>query len=299
MGLTKPSFLCIGAPKSGTTSLYDILKQHPDIFLPNFKEPHFFDNDENYGHGLSWYLQSYFTESNERQLLGEFTPTYLSNFKAHQRIASDLNSDLKLIVLLRDPVDRAYSHYLHTKRDELEHFTFQEALAKESERLIKSDLSDIEKMRFSYLKQSDYFNQFTHLFKYFKKEQVRVFVFETDFISNRKKMIANLLMFLEVKPLTLNVNIKSNPASVARSKTLKKFMKSDSFLRRIAKNIVPSLELRQKIRNKIHASNNKTKAPQKLTKELRLSIFNQYFKEDVNRLEALLKKDLKIWKDNV
>ena len=79
---------------------------------------------------MNWYLQSYFTESNEGQLLGEFTPTYLSNLNAHQRIASDLNSDLKLIVLLRDPVDRAYSHYLHTKRDELEHFTFQEALAK-------------------------------------------------------------------------------------------------------------------------------------------------------------------------
>ena len=61
-----PNFMCIGAAKSGTTTLYDILAQHPDIYVPSFKEPHFFDVTENFKKRLEWYQKSYYASANKK-----------------------------------------------------------------------------------------------------------------------------------------------------------------------------------------------------------------------------------------
>ena len=66
--MSLPNFMCIGAAKSGTTTLYDILKQHPEIFIPAFKEPHFFDIPENYNNGIEWYEKNYFRNINTKTI---------------------------------------------------------------------------------------------------------------------------------------------------------------------------------------------------------------------------------------
>ena len=130
------NFMCIGAVKSATTSLFQILKQHPLISVSSFKEPHFFDNSDNYKKGKEWYLKNYFSNIDSSQVIGEFTPTYLSSNLSPKRISETFGTNIKLIVILRNPIDRAYSHYLHTKRDEHEDLGFIDAVKNENYRSV-------------------------------------------------------------------------------------------------------------------------------------------------------------------
>ena len=69
--MSLPNFMCLGAAKSGTTSLYDILRQHADIYIPSFKEPHFFDIPENFSNGLEWYEKVYFKNA-DKKIIADF-----------------------------------------------------------------------------------------------------------------------------------------------------------------------------------------------------------------------------------
>ncbi len=126
-----PSYLIVGAQKAGTTFLYQEMTRHPQISAALTKEIHFFD--DHYQRGLHWY-QGFFPGAGSR-VMGEATPSYLFHPHAIGRIAHDL-PDAKLIVLLRDPVRRAFSQYLHETRLGFERApTFEEALALEPQRL--------------------------------------------------------------------------------------------------------------------------------------------------------------------
>ena len=92
--MSLPNFMCIGAAKSGTTTLYDILKQHPEIFIPAFKEPHFFDIPENYNNGIELYERNYFRKADNR-IIADFTPSYFFEKEAPKRIFKDIGSICK------------------------------------------------------------------------------------------------------------------------------------------------------------------------------------------------------------
>lgn len=110
-----PNFLIIGAPKAGTTSLAAHLAAHPDVFVAEEKEVHFFD--ENFDRGVAWY-ESRFAKGAGRRAMGDATPTYMFRQHALERMAA-LLPDAKLIAVLRNPVDRMYSHYwwMHVLRE--------------------------------------------------------------------------------------------------------------------------------------------------------------------------------------
>ena len=107
-----PDFLGVGTQKGGTTYLHNLLKCHPQIFLAHPKEIHFFSL--HWQKGKDWYL-SHFNDATDNQVCGEFTPYYLYHPEAPQRICS-LLPDVKNIILLRDPVERALSQYFHSTR---------------------------------------------------------------------------------------------------------------------------------------------------------------------------------------
>ena len=221
-----PNFLCIGAAKSGTTTLYEILKQHSNIFLPSFKEPHFFDDDERFKKGIEWYHNTYFSSINKEKLVGEFTPTYLSSPYSAKRIKSSLDIDVKLLVLLRNPVDRAYSHFLHTKRDQYEDLLFLDALEKENKRLSVAENSRdfLSNLRYSYIEQGKYFKHIKRYLQEFERGQIHIMIFE-EFIKNPQEEVEKVLSFLGVEKQTLNVAIQSNQASKPRSVGLKNIMR--------------------------------------------------------------------------
>ena len=101
-----PDFLVVGVPKAGTTSLAAYLSAHPQVFMPAEKELHFFDTD---AHDLAWYAQQ-FAPASDALAAGEATPTYLFRERALKRMV-DVVPDARLMVIMRNPVDRAYSHY--------------------------------------------------------------------------------------------------------------------------------------------------------------------------------------------
>jgi len=128
-----PGFLVIGAQKAGTTALYAYLRQHPAITGPSWKEVSFFDR--HYARGEAWYRGNFPNSLRARgDLVGEASPSYLFHPLAPERVTG-LVPDAKLIALVRNPVDRAYSHYQHEVALDREPLSFEDALAAEEERL--------------------------------------------------------------------------------------------------------------------------------------------------------------------
>jgi hypothetical protein len=136
-----PDFIIIGGQRCGTTSLFNYLTQHPDVFPSCPKEVHYFSI--HYHKGVNWYRshfplvmqKSYVERGHDRRFVaGEATPYYIAHPHAPQRIAETV-PEAKLIVLLRNPVDRAYSHYHYEVKNGLETLSFAEAIDREDERL--------------------------------------------------------------------------------------------------------------------------------------------------------------------
>jgi hypothetical protein len=157
--LLLPSFLGIGVQKGGTTSLASLLRQHPLIHLPPKKELQYFTYHSNMP--LSWYA-SQWSNADSYRVRGEITPYYIFHPYAHQRIRSTLPF-VKLIILLRDPVERTLSQYFHAKRLGHESLDLQDALSSEDERLADSfskletpGYRDVKHQENSYLSRSRY-----------------------------------------------------------------------------------------------------------------------------------------------
>lgn len=193
-------FLCIGAQKSGTTLLYKQLKKIDKIFLPKKKELHFFDDIKNYNKGIESYLE-YFKDAKEYQVKGEITPAYIFFDTVPRRIKQLLgNKQIKFIVILRNPIDRAYSQYnMSFSMQGHEKLSFEQALIYENYRLV--EYADC--VNFSYLKRGFYSHQVLNYFKYFKREQFKFILYE-EFVKDQSKYIFEILQFLG-----LDINIKN------------------------------------------------------------------------------------------
>ena len=172
--MTLPDFLGVGTQKGGTTYLYELLKRHPQVFLAEPKEQHFFSL--HWQRGADWYRRQ-FASAAESQICGEITPYYLFHPEAPARIQS-LLPNVKLIVLLRDPVERALSQYFHSRRLGLDHLDSEEAFAAETSRLmnsaetLKQGLPHISHQQHSYLSRSRYEEQLTCFDQYFTPDQI-------------------------------------------------------------------------------------------------------------------------------
>lgn len=167
-----PNFLIIGAMRSGTTSLARYLGAHPDVFVAQDKELHFFDLNRD--RGLDWY-RAQFTGAEGERMVGEATQTYMYDGEAVDRMASDL-PDAKLIAILRDPVKRAYSHYWQNHARGTEPLSFPDAIAAEPERLASSDKQS--RFFFSYVDRGLYVRQLRRICEHYPRASLHVLLFE-------------------------------------------------------------------------------------------------------------------------
>lgn len=192
----KPHFLGIGTQKGGTSTLYHLLKLHPDIYLPDGKEQHYFTS--HYQRGDHWYNEQ-FSQAKPGQVRGEITPYYLFHPKAPKRIFRYRPSILT-IVLLRDPVERALSQYFHARRHGFEPLQLKDALAAEADRLASGDPYSHQKH--SYVSRSRYIEQLDRYEALFGKDQILVLRSE-DLFQDPGKTWVKIQQFLgvEVKPL--------------------------------------------------------------------------------------------------
>ena len=291
--MTLPNFMCLGAAKSGTTTLYDILRQHPDIYIPAFKEPHFFDIPENYKNGIEWYKRNYFRNANKK-IIADFTPSYFFEKEAPKRIFKNLGRDMKFLVVFRNPVDRAYSHYLHSKRDDHESENFEKSLELEVSRLNKHEnQSDyLSYLRHSYVHQGLYAQMINRYLQYFSLDNFLFIHFENELLQERELTIKRILEFLEIDSVLLRTDIRSNPSSKEKSKSLKKLMNKRGWWRDVIKFMIPSVQLRQIIRNRIQRINITEFKAQQLSQEVKSNLLEKYFRKDISDLEKTLNKKM-------
>lgn len=237
----KPSFLIIGAQKAGSSSLFNYLGQHPDITLPSKKELHFFDIQ--YDKGTEWY-ESLFPESinYENQITGEASPYYLFHPLAPEYVRCHYPG-IKLIILLRDPVDRAYSHFqMERKRNTEPEPSFTLAIEMENNRISGEEqkilnreiLSGAKFQRWSYMKRGLYGQQLQRWLRFFPREQFLIIRSE-DFFSSTLLWMQQIHTFLGVRdipPVNLSpVNSNKYPElPVSVKDKLKDYFHDDGLL---------------------------------------------------------------------
>ena len=210
-----PDFLLIGAMKSGTTSLFNYICQHPAVLRPKSKELHYYDN-RRYG---TWTLEDYleqFPEKPQGFITGEATPFYLRHKHAPEWVANDF-PDVKLIAVLRNPVERAYSHYQQRFRKGKEGKEFLEVLKIEDETMADALLVDIKdpvyKAKFpdsySYLSRGLYCEQLTNWEKRFPKDRFHVLITE-DLLASAKDELAKIFVHLQLTPTDVHNKVEVN-----------------------------------------------------------------------------------------
>ena len=292
------NLFCIGCPKSGTTTLFKILCQHSQIHTPKFKEPFFFNNS-NYQNSIDWYAKTYYDDIKNEKWVLDFTPSYLYSDEALFRINEySKGKDLKFIVMLRNPVERAYSHYLHTLRDGLEDLDFNDAIQAESERLLNYENNLLSQLKYSYVYQSLYHKHLSKYFESFGRNNFFVINYDSQLLdkSEFKLMISDLQNFLEIKIENLNIEIKENSASESRFKFLQTLVNSNGLHKRLARLLFRSKLNRQILVNKLRKLNEKKMVKKDVEAEFKKNLYDKYFHADVLKLESLLGKKLN-WND--
>jgi hypothetical protein len=288
-----PGFLIAGAQKAGTTFLWSILRQHPEVFLPSQKEINFFESSsDNYEKGAGWYRR-FFLLVDKEKAVGEASPRYMFYSHVAERIYK-FNKNMKLILVLRNPVTRAESHYLHNVKHGIESLGFSDALISEEKRIKESTFNY---RAFGYVARGMYSRQIKEYLKFFDKESILILVFE-DLIADPEKNMRRVHEFLGVPEHKYTFsNGKKNERSYVRSLTLNKALlrcKENARLNVIAKYVVPT-SLRRSILERLRKFNRKGKQKNILNKEISKYIYKKTA-EDIDELESKFELLLEKWK---
>lgn len=292
-----PNFLVVGASKSGTTSLYHYLKQHPDIFLSDKqKEGRYFSQmegnyngpgDSNVDLTITRSFDDYktlFSGYNGEKAVGDISPEYLYFYeKAIPQIKKDLNDEVKIVIILRSPVERAFSGYLHFKRDRRETLSFEEGLEMEQERKANNWI-----WAWQYKNSGLFFKQVKAYSDNFKN--VKIIVFD-DFKENPDKVLKELCQFLEVdSDFAFDTSYKYNVSGNPKSQALYKLETSRGLVKFI-KRFIPN-KLVQKIKRRYTGEKQMVKP--EMSNDTKNKLID-FFKADILKLQKLTGNDLSKW----
>lgn len=195
-----PDFIIAGAPRSGTTWLYCLLDQHPEVYMakPMRPEPKFFLVDKIYQQGVEYYARTWFSATGKAKVAGEKSTNYLESVIVAERIHKYLPK-VKLIFILREPVERAFSNYLWSRINGMENEDFDTALSLEIER----ERNLPEKFRYArphaYFSRGIYAQLLRPYFDLFPREQILCLRHE-DIIDKPEVLVKRLHLFLAVQP---------------------------------------------------------------------------------------------------
>lgn len=207
MTLRQPNFLIIGSQKAGTTSIYHILRQHPQIFMPERKEVNYFFLDAEYERGYDAYLAHFTPAPPDTVALGEASPGYICHPLAPRRIHQRL-PDIRLVLTVRNPIDRAYSQYWDNRRSLSEHRTFDQVIATALE-------ADYHPGRLGYFSRGTYIQYIQRYLEFFPREKLLVLPFD-DLRQDPAGFYRRLFAFLGVDPgfNTAGMDRSYNPAAI-------------------------------------------------------------------------------------
>lgn len=293
-GKFKLDFVGIGAEKAGTTWVADCLREHPEVNVPKVKEIFFFNDYDphflsiknyRYSRGLSWYARQ-FNGGTKGKKVGEVSPTYLYSRVAAERIKKDFPQG-KIIVVLREPVARAFSQYIHDKRlGVIKDITFDETV----------------RMYRNYLEKGYYSKYLKNYFEIFGRENVFI-LFHEDLLGKPKKCVKDLYNFLgikDIKYIPKNLKKKKNIAGRARYSILNyMMMQLDYYLREkkmdFILKLIDSLGVRRLAIYMRNINSTKLIKYPKIEKETE-RFLKMVYRLEIEKLEKMLNKDLGKWK---
>ncbi len=287
----RPSFICVGAGKAGTTWLWEMLRLHPDVYLPDVKEIHYFNDiayegsdvrNPNHRKPVAWYLR-FFAPARPGQVCGEISPSYLWSETAPDAIHA-FDPGMRILIMLRDPVERLFSSYLFgQQKGEIGRVSFEEALLTVDYLLARSPCS----------------RSVARYLELFGPEQVKV-VFHEDLSTDPRALLLDVERFLGVAPFVpTEVTERRNVTGASRFPTATTFL------------------MRNRIRLKRHGLEWLVEAGKRVgvvrvfrwfqaqvrPYEQRPTVapgteaaLREFFREDVEHLERLLGEDLRRWK---
>lgn len=294
-----PNVIILGAPKSGTSSIYEYFKKHDEIFVPSNKEIHYFSDDlkskNPYRRDLYYAM---FANANRDTAVVDVAVLYMYSNVAVKRIKEELGN-IKLICLLRNPVDAVHAFHSQMVFTGNEDVTDLEKAWKLQElRQSGMHLPDNMYQHPNLLQYQDIFKygeQVERIFKYFPKENVH-FIFFNNFTMDTAYEMKKLYEFIGVRDPGDLIYKKYNPSKKVRSRMLNRIIfDRQSVLRKVATGIITDRKIRLKLVNTIRRLNS-VKAPRPpLISSMQQTIRNAYM-EDIKKLENLLKVNLDDWK---
>ena len=308
-GRAKPNFFIVGAPKCGTTSLHEYLQRHPDVFMPFFKEPHFFGSDlvgsrfRQFRGKPDRYLKLFRDALGEKRI-GESSPWYLASGRAAEEIHG-YDPAAKIIIMLRNPIDMMYSmwsQFRYSGNEQIE--SFEEALAAEADRRARRRIRRAAHCitGLYYREMARFAEQVPRYFDRFGRENVLVIIFD-DFRADTPVTFRAVVDFLEVDS---NYNITfdvRNPNKEVRLEWLQKLIVGSGFSLMLLKDrltylatthaLVPYAYRTRAVQGVI-AVYTKYERRSPLTTELRQRLASE-LESEIDALSALLDRDLSHW----
>lgn len=300
----KPNFLIVGAAKSGSTSLYHYLNQHPEVYMPRNKEPNYFVAD--YQKGMSKKCPSYnidmrrmVFDSNDyynlfnkvkefHKAIGEASVTYL--FKPDEAITKIKNElgDIKILIILRNPIKRAFSHYSYACELGFENLNFKEAIKMESERLNNNWSST-----FAYISQGMFCKQLIAYKKAFSNVHI---LFLDDFINNKQHELKKIYNFLEIDPFFKNNFVENfNVSGIPKIRFFHKYFVHDNFFKKIFKKILKNFISEKMLSKMLRKARLLNQGEKMILTNEENEILKLIYKKDIQCLSKFLQKDLKFW----
>lgn len=303
-----PNFLIIGAAKSGTTALWHYLRQHPQIYMSPRKHTRFFayevedpgfrgPGSENpslhytvpYAIADADSYHALFAGVTGETAIGEASHSYLYGPRAAERIR-DYAPDMKLIAILRNPAERAFSHYRQMIRDGREPIDdFVRALEQEEARIKDHWWPD-----FHYVQVGLYHEQLERYFERFERDYLKVYLYE-DLKADPSGVLRDIFRFLGVNHgFVPNANIRYNASGVPKSESLHLLLQKLRQIRPVVERLVPESQYAHLLRIGSNLHNRNLTKP-RLHPEVRKRVTDMYFREEILKLQHLMRRDLSTW----
>ena len=293
--MAKPNLLIVGAAKSGTTSLHNYLNQHNDVFMCNPKEPHFLINNEigiqRIPIGISNKIayEKLFIEGEGLKYRGESSVMYLMYPEiVIPKIKEHLGSEVKIVIMLRNPVERAYSGYQHVKRYNIKEdiLEFRDAWDVSEQRYFSNpDMTPASR----YKELGLYYNQVKPYLENFNTHIIIYEDYKLDFQNEMNKVFD----FLEINRMEINSEQQHMVGGWQwQNQKVKSLMTRKNLLKSFLKVIIPSKAMRKLIRQKIQDRNSADVPPISIEDK---NMLKDYYKDDVRQLSELLGRDLNYW----
>jgi len=282
-----PNFFIVGAPKAGTTSLYEYLKNIPGIYMSPVKEPNYFCKKiipENHPllnsiRNKKDYLKLFDDVENE-DVIGEASIHYLADPEAPELIQK-ISPNARILISLRDPVERAFSHYLFRKLTGWSLSSFEDQITMELNSTEKSYDPN------HFLKYGIYSESVKRYLDYFGEKKIKIIIFE-EFVKNKKLMLEEILRFLE-KNHDINYleNKVHNPYRELRGSRIINYLRTNESQKKIIQKISPKT-FRNTIKEKIFYKQQQKPEMNQRDRE----VLKNYYREDVEKLQNFLERKL-------